>query len=132
MKTSGKIAICLAEKRMKQKDLAEKLKTSRSLVSHWLNDKFEPDFKSKIKLAEAFNKPLDYFVKESFILENAQYIGDKNKNVTQVNSNSDSAKEVELLKKEIEILTLKLQLKENELLKQKLENSQKLTKKGRK
>jgi transcriptional regulator with XRE-family HTH domain len=111
-----KIKQVLLDSGLRQKDLSKKTGITQQLLNDWVNKRRNPKIENLEKIAKALNTPIGYFLDDS----PSQYVGNKNKNVTQVmNSNSD-------LIKEIEILTLKLQLKEkeNKLLKQKLENAQ--------
>jgi transcriptional regulator with XRE-family HTH domain len=60
-----KILVALRETKMTQYELAEKLATSHSLVSKWVNDIVVPNKTSMEKLAETLHKPVQYFTQGS-------------------------------------------------------------------
>ena len=56
-----KLKMALAEQFITQTELARRLGISQASVSAWLHDKSKPEFDLLEKIAQATNKPINYF-----------------------------------------------------------------------
>lgn len=62
MTLGEKIKLLLKERMMTKRELAKKLRfRDSSVISHWTSGRFYPSFQSKKRLAQVFERPLDYF-----------------------------------------------------------------------
>ena len=102
----------LLEKGMTQKELADKLKVTKSFVSIYFNGKQEPKPATIHKIAKALNVPPSFFIEGQKNFENSGIIGNNNSN----NFNGD-IKDIKLQLQDHEIRILKL---ENEMLRKEL------------
>ena len=100
----------LLEKGLTQKELADKLKVTKSFVSIYFNGKQEPKPATIHKIAKALNVPPSYFIDEGQknFVENSGTIG-------AIGNNNSVNMEEKIKDHEIRLLKL-----ENELLKKKL------------
>jgi putative transcriptional regulator len=55
----NKLADCLAERKIRQADLARRLGMSPAYVSRLLNGQIEPSIESALRIARYFGKPLE-------------------------------------------------------------------------
>lgn len=104
-----KVKIALAEKGETQASLARKMGVTRAQINLWLKNKYTPKMSSLKKLADALDKPVNYF------FENSGNIADNNSTIS-VNQNTDYRiltleKELALLKKDLEIFKLIIEKK---------------------
>lgn len=103
----------LKEKNITQKKLAQLLNTKESVISLWVTGKTKPSSKSILKLAEIFDIPVgELFDKKQNTFDNMQKSYD-NKNIDLIinliqENNKKFESEISLLKKEIELLKIKL------------------------
>ena len=109
-----KLKKAMAEQYITQTELAKRLGLAQASVSAWLHDKSKPEFSLLEKIAEATNKPINYFFSEDSALQVAN--GNNNQ---QTNINSADLelikKDIEVLKKTLENLDLRLKfLEKNE------------------
>ncbi|MGN0016035.1 MAG: helix-turn-helix domain-containing protein [Candidatus Avelusimicrobium sp.] len=98
-----KIKIALAEAGLNQSELAKKMGIKKQAVSNWFAGYRKPKVETLQKIAEATGKPLNYF------FENKGNIGNSGGNNT---FNNNSFADLELIKKDIEILKLRVQILE--------------------
>lgn len=111
---SEKIRQILKELDLTQDEFAKKIGTSRTMISKWVTGESNITLTSLKKIAEAANKPLQFFFDESTNQNNT------NPPIPNLTPNKDSRdiwteidflkKETELLKTQIENLTLKIKL----------------------
>lgn len=106
-----KLKKAMAEQYMTQTELAKKLGLSHASVSAWLNDKSKPEFSLLEKIAQATNKPVNYFFSDDSTLQVAN--GNNNQ---QTNANNVDfelmKKDMEVFKKTLENLDLRLKILE--------------------
>ena len=104
----------LYEKRLTQKDLAEKIGVNRPVVNRWITGNSNPSFNSLKKIAAALELPLNYFSEDYNI--NTELYNESN------NTEKDFSKIV-LLEEKIKRLEAEIMLtrKDNELLKKEIE-----------
>lgn len=107
-----KVKIALAENGVTQAELARKMGIPAPQLSHWLKGVYKPTSQNLQKLADALNRPINYFFDKSPIIT-----GDNN----NVNSRNSSDKdiiimqqEIALMKKDIENINLRMQLLEDQ------------------
>ena len=104
-----KLRMALAELGSNQTEIAKKMGVSKAQISHWVAGDNKPSMESLTKLATALGKPVKYF------FENANNTDDIT-NTINFNSNTDYRflaieKELQLLKKDFEILKLTIEKK---------------------
>ena len=108
-----KLKKAMAEQYITQTELARRLGLAQASVSAWLHDKSKPEFSLLEKIAEATNKPINYFFSD----DSTTQIATGNNN-TQTNAgNTDLElikKDMEVFKKTLENLDLRLKLLEKE------------------
>ena len=112
-----KVKIALAEKGETQASLARKMGITRAQINLWLKNKYTPKMSSLQKLADALDKPVNYF------FENYGNVADNHSYLTVRESEFSSyelsvlkdkmdaleqsfKKDLEIFKKDIEILKL--------------------------
>jgi transcriptional regulator with XRE-family HTH domain len=108
---SKKIKQALFDANLTQKELSRKVGISQHQVSNLVCGGGSTKFKTLKKIARATNKPLSYFIDDSQtnISTGDNVVIGKNHNVNS-GVNSKEALEIELLKKEVENLKLKMDL----------------------
>lgn len=89
------VKIALAENGETQASVAKKMGIATAQLSHWMKGLYKPTTKNLQKLAEALDRPLNYFFEKSPIIT-----GDNN----NVNSNVSSEKDVIIMKQKIAIM----------------------------
>lgn len=102
-----KIRQAMKEAGLTQQKLADKLGITNPVVNVWVTGKRSPRYENLKKIAEATNKPLNYFFGNSGNIAT----GNGAINVQNTTDNARLAlleKDVEILKKDIEILKLKI------------------------
>lgn len=103
-----KLRMALAELGSNQTEIAKKMGVSKAQISHWVAGDNKPSMESLNKLADALGKPVNYFFEQ-----NGENIANGN-SIINVNSTSENMrltlleKDMELLKKEVEIIKLKM------------------------
>lgn len=65
MKIGNRIAELRNEKRLTQEELAHKLKITRAALSHYENNRREPDHETTQKIADFFGVSIDYLLGRS-------------------------------------------------------------------
>lgn len=91
-----KLKMAMAEQYITQTELARRLGISQASVSAWLHDKSKPEFDLLEKIAQATNKPINYFFADDSITQNIK----GNHNVQQ----NTNGQELELIKAKMEVL----------------------------
>jgi transcriptional regulator with XRE-family HTH domain len=108
-----KLKIAMVDADITQEQLAKLLKTTQSQISKWLTGERNPKASSLKKIAEATDKPLNYFFDNSKntsdISGRNNIVGNESKNITQIIGTGEVSK-IALLEKEIEILKLQMEL----------------------
>lgn len=104
---SKKIKIAMLDSGLNQTQLARKIGISRQSLSEWLSSCENPKLQNIKKIAQATGKPVNYF------FENSGNIIDDNKGSININNTDNTRltlleKDMEIIKKEIEILKLKI------------------------
>lgn len=102
-----KIKIEMVKQGFTQTKMAEKLGISNQAFSAWLSDCPNPKIKTLKKVASVLGKSSNYF------FENSGNIIDENKGSININNTDNTRltlleKDMEIIKKEIEILKLKI------------------------
>lgn len=116
----------LYEKRLTQKDLAEKIGVNRPVVNRWMTGNSNPSFNSLKKIASALELPLNYFSEDYNINTEIYNENNTEKDISKIVLLEEKIKRLEaeimltrkdneLLKKEIEILKEKFKFLEKEL-----------------
>lgn len=105
-----KIKLAMLESGLNQSELAKIIGITRQSLSGWLASCENPKLENIKKIAKATNKPVNYF------FENSGNIADNNStiSVAERSSNYEIAmlqKDMEIVKKEIEILKMKMENK---------------------
>jgi transcriptional regulator with XRE-family HTH domain len=98
METIGtKIRQAIREMGLNQGEFAQKMQIKQQLVSSWITGYRNPSTTSLKKIAQATGKPLQFF-----------FDNGENNQSASVQNNKDNSIEIELLKKEIEILKTRI------------------------
>lgn len=102
-----KIKLAMLDSGLNQSELAKAIGITRQSLSGWLSSCENPKLENIKKIAKATNKPVNYF------FENSGNIADNKSQITvnETSSNYEIAmlqKDMEIVKKEIEILKLKI------------------------
>ncbi|MDR1245035.1 MAG: helix-turn-helix transcriptional regulator, partial [Endomicrobium sp.] len=107
--TAQKIKEAVKETGLTQGKFAKKIGIGESMISQWLASSRNPSLTILKKIARATNKPLSYFLDDSQtnVTTGDNFVLGKSHNVTS-GINSNGTLEFELLKKEVENLTLKM------------------------
>lgn len=103
-KLEKKIKKAMLEADITQEELAKILNLKQAQISNWIRGTRNPKTSSIQKIADATGKPLNYF------FENKGNIANSGGNNT---FNSSSSADLELIKKDIEILKLRVQILED-------------------
>ena len=106
-----KVKIALAEIGQTQASIARKMGISTAQLSHWLKGVNRPSTKNLEKLAGVLEKPINYFFENSY-----NRVGN-NSTFTVAESSvpyeySFMQKEIEIMKKDIENINLRMQILE--------------------
>jgi transcriptional regulator with XRE-family HTH domain len=96
---SKRIKQALFDANLNQRELSRKVGVSETHVSNWICGHRNPRLKNLKKISQLTHKPLSYF------LDDANTIVEKDKSIV-----SKELLEIELLKKEVENLKLKVDL----------------------
>ena len=106
-----KIKAAMIEADLSQKDLAKKLGITQAAISRWIVGKGNPKVSTLQKFAEATGKTINYFFDNNSIGDNNTIaIGEQKDNSAAIEL---LRKDIELLKKEIDNINLRLELNKN-------------------
>lgn len=106
-----KIKAAMIEADLSPKELAKKLGITQAAISRWIVGKGNPKVSTLQKFAEATGKTLNYFFDNNNIGDNNTIaIGGQKANSAAIEL---LRKDIELLKKEIDNINLRLQLNQN-------------------
>lgn len=106
-----KIKAAMIEADLSPKELAKKLGITQAAISRWIVGKGNPKVSTLQKFAEATGKTLNYFFDNNNIGDNNTIaIGGQKDNSAAIEL---LRKDIELLKKEIDNINLRLQLNQN-------------------
>ncbi len=105
-----KIKIAMLDSGINQTKLAKELGISRQSLSEWLATSSNPKIEQIKKIAKITGKPLNYFFEKSPIIT-----GDNNTVNSKITTEKDiiiMQKEIALMKKDIENISLRMQILE--------------------
>lgn len=110
-----KLKLAMLESGLNQTKLAKKLGIKSAAVSKWIVGQGNPKFSTLEDIAKATNKPLNYFFDNSSTKIGGDYItADNSSKVKKENNFQKDLKilqaEIEILKKQIENINLKIDL----------------------
>ncbi len=112
-KFAEKLRRVMADQYLTQTELAKRLGLAQASVSAWLHEKSKPEFDMVAKIAAATNKPITYFFSDEGTVQVAT--GNNNNQTHTTSADLElMKKDMEVFKKTLENLDLRLRLLEKE------------------